>query len=86
MSWGCWRRISTVVSQDWGLRAEGCRLVQNWAYEMAWVQHRSAGGGNKDKEHTFDTPPFSMYQCTAMRLALPMRLLKVTEQMMIICG
>ena len=67
-----------------GLGTEGCRLVQNCAYEMAWMQHRSAGGGNEDKEHAFDTPPFSMYQCTAMRLALPMRLLKVMEQMMIV--
>ena len=67
-----------------GLGTEGCRLVQNCAYEMAWMEHRSAGGGNEDKEHAFDTPPFSMYQCTAMRLALPMRLLKVMEQMMIV--
>ena len=56
-----------VLSQNQygGLRGlamgtEGCRLVHNCAYEIAWVQHKSVGGGNEDKEHAFDTPPFSM--------------------------
>ena len=28
-----------------GLGTEGCRLAQNCAYEIAWVHHKSVGGG-----------------------------------------
>ena len=47
------------------------------------MHHKSVGGGNEDKEHAFDTPPFSMYQCTAMRMGLPIKLLVLMETMMI---
>ena len=57
-------------------------MVQNAAYEAAWMSHESVGGGNEDKMRAFDMPSLTMgYQAGMLRLALPEPLVVIDEKL-----
>jgi len=81
-----WHELGVIASTQYGcltgLGTEGVRLVQNAAYESAWVHHSSIGGGNEDKMRAFDMPSLTMgYQAGMIRLAIPSKLVTVDEKL-----